>query len=143
MKRDNYILVGIISLISLIFFIMNQRLPEKARVYPNFILGLMVFLIILLIIETKTNKSLQGSSNLFENFEKKQFLIVFISAVSYIVLLDIVGYFTTTVVYILSTLIMLKVDKSKSAFITIGFTAFIYVIFSMLLKVPLPKGLII
>lgn len=145
MKRDNYILAGILSAITVVFFILTLKLPDKARTYPLFILGLLTFLIIVFLIDTniRAKKESGKSEPLFKDFQKKQFTIVFSSAATYVILMDVLGYFTSTMIYIVFCLVALKVKRSKSMLITLGFSAFIYLVFVYLLKVPLPKGFLV
>lgn len=142
MKRDNYILAGILSAMTVLFFIMTLRLPDKARTYPLFILGLLTFLIIIFLIDTNIRAKKEGGNTepLFKDFQKKQFAVIFVSAAAYVILMDVLGYFASTIAYIVFCLIALKVEKRKSVIITLGFSAFIYLVFVYLLKVPLPKG---
>ena len=110
-------------------------------------LGLMVFLTLLLAINTflikpknseEDKEEDQFKGNLYGQF----FLIMALSAV-YVILIDIIGFFVTTAIYLFVTMVTLKSNIKWSIVVSILFPVFLYLIFVSFLKVPVPKGFLL
>lgn len=142
MRKVDLLLGFILVAISGIFYFMISKLPSKATLYPIFVTSLLLFLTLIHLAITYFNKT-DEESNAFKGLELKQLLFVLGTSGLYVAMITLVGYITSTIIYILATLLGLKVSKKNSALISVGFAAFIYVLFKILLKVPLPKGFII
>ena len=129
------------------YFLLIKQLPPKAARYPYFVLGLMVFLTLLLAINTflikpknseEDKEEDQFKGNLYGQF----FLIMALSAV-YVILIDIIGFFVTTAIYLFVTMVTLKSSIKWSIVVSILFPVFLYLIFVSFLKVPVPKGFLL
>src|SRR5699024_4404694 len=125
-------------LIAGIFFINTFKLPEDTQVYPRFMLGIMTTLAILLIIKSFIKSEDQSWKDLFGHIQWKRFLYVFIFSLLYLVLINKVGFFITTVGYLLIMMIFLKGSRSLILISIPSFTLLLYLIFRVFLKVPLP-----
>ena len=145
-KYDKFLTIGLFILEAFYFFLIKQ-LPEKAARYPLFVLGLMVFLTLLLAINTfiikpknaeEDKEEDQFKGNLYGQF----FLIMALSAV-YVILIDIIGFFVTTAIYLFVTMVTLKSSIKWSIVVSILFPVFLYLIFVSFLKVPVPKGFLL
>lgn len=83
------------------------------------------------------------SEEKFEPINYRQAIIFTIMIAAYIFLLEPIGYFIITPIYIVSTYIFLNATKVRNiVFISIGFTAFVYFLFVVFLKLPIPMGLL-
>lgn len=143
MKKLDLILGGVLVGISLIFYLMISKLPTNATLYPIFVTTLLLALTLIHIFTTYRHKDDEEESQVFKDLELKQLLFVVGTSGLYVVMINIVGYITSTFIYILGVLFGLKVNKKISILVSIGFSAFIYILFKVLLRVPLPKGFII
>lgn len=142
MRKVDLLLGFILLAICGVFYFMISRLPEKAILYPIFVTSLLLFLTIIHLLITYFKKS-DEESTAFKDLEIKQLFFVLGLSGLYVAMINIVGYITSTLLYVLATLFGLKVKKSVSVAISIGFAIFIYVLFKILLRVPLPKGFLI
>ena len=145
-KYDKFLTIGLFILEAFYFFLIKQ-LPEKAARYPLFVLGLMVFLTLLLAINTfiikpknaeEDKEEDQFKGNLYGQF----FLIMALSAI-YVILIDIIGFFVTTAIYLFVTMVALKSSVKWSIVVSILFPIFLYLIFVSFLKVPVPRGFLL
>ena len=145
-KYDKFLTIGLFIL-EAFYFLLIKQLPPKAARYPYFVLGLMVFLTLLLAINTfiikpknaeEDKEEDQFKGNLYGQF----FLIMALSAV-YVVLIDIIGFFVTTAIYLFVTMVTLKSNIKWSIVVSILFPVFLYLIFVSFLKVPVPKGFLL
>ena len=144
-KYDKFLTIGLFIL-EAFYFILIKQLPPKAARYPYFVLGLMVFLTLLLAINTflikpkntEDKEEDQFKGNLYGQF----FLIMALSAV-YVILIDIIGFFVTTAIYLFVTMVILKSNIKWSIVVSILFPIFLYLVFVSFLKVPVPRGFLL
>ena len=144
-KYDKFLTIGLFIL-EAFYFILIKQLPPKAARYPYFVLGLMVFLTLLLAINTflikpkntEDKEEDQFKGNLYGQF----FLIMALSAV-YVILIDIIGFFVTTAIYLFVTMVILKSNIKWNIVVSIVFPIFLYLVFVLFLKVPVPRGFLL
>ncbi|WP_427169158.1 tripartite tricarboxylate transporter TctB family protein [Fusobacterium nucleatum] len=143
-KYDKFLTIGLFIL-EAFYFLLIKQLPPKAARYPYFVLGLMVFLTLLLAINTfiVKPKNVEDEEDQFKgNLYSQFFLIIALSAV-YVILIDIIGFFVTTAVYLFVTMLALKSNIKWSIVVSILFPIFLYLIFVSFLKVPVPRGFLL
>ena len=145
-KYDKFLTIGLFIL-EAFYFLLIKQLPPKAARYPYFVLGLMVFLTLLLAINTfiikpKNAEEDKGEDQFKGNLYGQCFLIMALSAV-YVILIDIIGFFVTTAIYLFVTMVTLKSNIKWSIVVSILFPVFLYLIFVSFLKVPVPKGFLL
>ena len=145
-KYDKFLTIGLFIL-EAFYFLLIKQLPPKAARYPYFVLGLMVFLTLLLAINTFLIKPKNTEENKEEdqfkgNLYGQFFLVIALSAV-YVILIDIIGFFVTTAIYLFVTMLALKSNIKWSIVVSILFPIFLYLIFVSFLKVPVPKGFLL
>lgn len=142
MRKMDLILGVIMIAISGTFYFMISKLPKNATLYPIFVTTLLLFLTLIHLFLTYRKKD-DNESNVFKDLELKQLLFVLGTSGLYVFMINIAGYITSTFIYVLGVLFGLKVNKKVSLLVSIGFSAFIYILFKILLRVPLPRGFII
>lgn len=142
MRKLDLILGYILLAICFAFYFMISKLPDKATLYPLFVTSILLFLTLIHLIVTYRNKS-REESNAFKGLYLKQLFFVLGISGLYIAMINILGYVVSTVLYILISLIVLKTEKVKSIMLSAGTAAFIFILFKILLRVPLPKGFLI
>ena len=145
-KYDKFLTIGLFIL-EVFYFLLIKQLPPKAARYPYFVLGLMVFLTLLLAINTFIIKPKNTEENKEEdqfkgNLYGQFFLVIALSAI-YVILIDIIGFFVTTAVYLFVTMLALKSNIKWSIIVSILFPIFLYLIFVSFLKVPVPRGFLL
>ena len=145
-KYDKFLTIGLFIL-EAFYFLLIKQLPPKAARYPYFVLGLMVFLTLLLAIHTFLIKPKNTEENKEEdqfkgNLYGQFFLVIALSAV-YVILIDIIGFFVTTAVYLFVTMLALKSNIKWSIIVSILFPIFLYLVFVSFLKVPVPRGFLL
>ena len=145
-KYDKFLTIGLFIL-EAFYFILIKQLPAKAARYPYFVLGLMVFLTLLLAINTFLIKPKNTEENKEEdqfkgNLYGQFFLVIALSTV-YVILIDIIGFFVTTAIYLFVTMVILKSNIKWSIVVSIVFSIFLYLVFVSFLKVPVPRGFLL
>ena len=142
-KYDRFLTIGLFVLEAFYFFLIKQ-LPPKAARYPEFVLSLMLFLTILLAINTFIikPKNVEEEDKFKGNLFKQFFFVIAISVV-YVILIDIIGFFVSTAIYLFVTMVALKSNVKWSIVVSILFPLFLYLVFVSFLKVPVPRGFLI
>lgn len=142
-KYDKILTIGLL-IIEVFYFILIKQLPERAARYPYFVLGLLVFLTVILAIDAFFIKAKsEVKEEKFKDIKLGQFFFIILASAAYIALIEIVGFFSTTVVYLLVVMLGLKNSVKWSIITSIVFPIFIYLIFVSFLRVPVPRGFLI
>ena len=144
-KYDKFLTIGLFIFEAFYFYLIKQ-LPEKAARYPFFVLGLMVFLTLLLAINTfiiKPKNEAEKEEDQFKGLLYEQFFLIIVLSAVYIVLIDIIGFFVTTALYFFVTMLALKSNIKWSIVVSIVFPIFLYLVFVSFLKVPIPSGFLL
>ena len=143
-KYDKFLTIGLFIL-EAFYFLLIKQLPPKAARYPYFVLGLMVFLTLLLAINTFIikPKNTEEEEDKFKGNLYGQFFFVIVLSAVYVVLIDIIGFFVTTAIYLFVTMVILKSNFKWSIVVSIVFPIFLYLVFVSFLKVPVPRGFLL
>ncbi len=146
MKKYDKFLTIALFVIEVFYFYMIKQLPEKAARYPFFVLSILVVLTIILGIKSfllNNKNSKEEDDGIFKNIEFVQFFEVIGISALYIFLIDIIGFFSITILYLLIIMLLLKSSLKWSIFTSIVFSIFLYLVFVGFLKVPIPRGFLI
>lgn len=128
-------------LFGLIFLYETTKLPVDSQSYPRFMIGIMMVLALLVIIRSFMRSSVKKTwGELFEGVEWKRLLFVLLGSLGYLFLVNVLGFFVTTIIYLLITMIVLKANRLTILISIPVFTLVLYLIFRVFLKVPLPTG---
>lgn len=141
-KKGSLLLCAIFLMISTVYAYSLKSLSAEDAMYPKFVTYMLLGLTIMLILEVLLSKGEEFKVKLFEEFAASQFFTVFIVGISYIALINILGYFISTLLFMIITLTLLKNKKKISIIVTLVFCAFLFVIFKLFLGVPVPTGVI-
>jgi len=140
MKIKDQIVSIIIFILSITGYLMARNFPAGPDIFPKSIcIGMIVLSFFLMLFST------MGLSKEKKEDKKKyyfQVLLVVIISLMYYFLIEPVGYFIITPVYLAAVSYALKYRKIKIIiFYPIIVTAFLFLTFRVFLKVPLPMGL--
>ena len=82
--------------------------------------------------------------NIFSWEENKLPLLGYALIVVYILLIDVLGFFVSTTIFMVGYMLFLKMRKPLTLMlVTLGVDVFVYFLFVMQLKLNLPSGLLI
>lgn len=138
--------------LSVCLFPMTLSFPDTAGIFPQFILVVLFILGIYTLFhgvkETKAERKLieegQEVKQLFGWKENKLLMLGYVLIVAYILLIDVLGFFTSTTIFMVGYMFFLKMRKPLTLIlVTVGVDCFIYFLFVMQLKLSLPSGLLI
>jgi len=145
MQKTDYYLSAAIYVLGFAYIGMVSQMSKAAATYPLFVGVLLMVLntVFLIKVYISRRKNKPEEEKLFNDFKAKQFFTVFITCISYIFTMGILGFYTSTIVYLIVTLGLLGVKKKWILVSTVVFCGVIYMAFSVLLRVPLPTGYLI
>lgn len=142
---------------ALIFYMNSFRLRESAAKLPRILMLLILLLTLGMIAEAywkathasrkkrriderSEEDEVKDETPLIINYKKAVVFGLIIAA--YIFLLKPIGYFIITPVFIVGTYMFLKATSIRNMLIiAAGFTIFVYILFVVFLKIPIPMGL--
>lgn len=146
MKKSDLSVIAVIYVITLVFFISTLAFPSDAQIYPMIVMAILTLLNTLYLIKcvmkyAKVKKITNDYPIIFESFQHKQFFIVLGLCILYIILISLLGFYSATFLYMLGTMVFLKVSKKPLIITLVCFMAMVYATFTLFLNVPLPAGI--
>lgn len=152
MTRSDIGVIAIIYATCFLFCYLTLQFKPAAQIYPLCIIGGLALLNTLYLLKRlwegfkARRDGLKMLTNdlpqIFQGFQARQFFFVATACIAYLFLLRWLGFYLAGFIYLGGVMAWLKV-KPLQAIITIGVLGgMIYYVFSILLHVPLPKGII-
>lgn len=153
MTRSDIGVIAIIYATCLLFFYMTLKLKSAAQIYPLCLIGGLAILntlylgrCLLRLSKEKASNSGKGILNdlpeVFKGFQAAQFFFVVGACVLYMVLLHYIGFYLAGLIFLLAVMWKLNV-KPLAMGLTVAFLGcLVYAVFTLFLKVPLPKGVL-
>ncbi|HHY59001.1 MAG TPA: tripartite tricarboxylate transporter TctB family protein [Clostridia bacterium] len=142
--KPDMIFLLLLMLISVPLYMQSRQFPMGADVFPKLLLVVILILSVYEFVRLLGSKEQDQEQAARKGWQEKYNpVVVFAFCVIYAVCIKIIGFFTSTVVFVAATMWYLGVREIKTYVISIaGIGLFIYLLFVMQLKVPLPKGLL-
>ncbi len=146
MKKSDIYLVTIMYAIIAAFFYMTMQLKVDARIYPLMVMAIFFILVTMHLIKccieySKTKVIENDIPVLFADMVPKQFVGIIILSFLFVIFINILGFYPSAIIYLISVLAFLKVPRKQIAITTVFFAVLIYGVFTMFLNVPLPTGM--
>lgn len=131
---------GILAFIGLYFFIEASKFTEQASTFPKIVLGTFIMLSLMLVVEGLVkSKKLNMHSDAIKFEEIKIPLVIFTFITLYVIALNLIGFYISTLIFIPSIMLFYKQRKKIIiACSTIGVVLFIHLLFVVQLKLMLP-----
>lgn len=146
MKKTDIGVVGFMYAVCAFFYVYSFDLKKGSETYPLFtialLFGLTTLYLINMIIAAKKHGVESGVSEVFDGFQPKQFFVSLVLTIVYFLMMKYLGFFVSTTVFMLVTLIYLKVPMLHTAIAIVAVDVLIYLAFVEFLGVRLPKGLL-
>jgi hypothetical protein len=132
--------------LSLLFIIQSFKLPDSAALMPRILAVLIMLLAGIMVFQglaarRRMVKAGQKESIPVINVPLVTLFLLFI--VGYVALIEVLGYFIATPLFIIGTYMFLNAMKLRNAiFVAAGFCALVYGVFVTVLHLPVPLGLL-
>lgn len=145
--RVKYLLLGFIVFVAVLFYYQSLKLPKAGYQLPRLLSGIILVLVLFDIVATVWHRipearAAEKKNPLKTTNQDIKKLVFFVLLTSlYIFLIQSVGYFIMTPIYLCITFAVLKSMKLRTnILVTVGFTLFVYVLFVKFLNLPVPMG---
>lgn len=145
MKKSDFSVVAIIYAVGFAFMWMTLELPEAAQTYPMVLIAALLvintcYLIHQLLNYQKTRVIENDVAKTFNGFLPLQYFGVVICCVAYLLLMEVTGYYLTTLLYLVGSMLFLRVPRLHILITVVSLALMTWVVFTWFLKVPLPVG---
>lgn len=133
-----------IFIFTIIYFLLGINYPLAARIFPNILTILLLIFSIIMILQgfniIASPKQLKSRINKREIFF---LLIIAIVLILYVILMNFVGFIPVTIIFLMSGMWYLGYRIWwKNILISILGVIFIYYVFTQIMYVPLPSGIV-
>lgn len=153
MTRSDIGVIAIIYATCLLFFYMTLQLKAAAQIYPLCLISGLAILNTLYLVRcwlrmAKTGRRsgsysiINDFSEIFSGFQPRQFIFVATACIAYMFLLHWLGFYLAGAIYLIAVMLYLKVKPVQLTVTVIFLGVLVYGVFSLFLKVPLPKGIL-
>lgn len=146
MQKTDIGVIAVMYAICALFFYMNSQLKPESQTYPNFTIGLLFGLttlyLVQMLVKAKKNGVESGMDQVFDGFQAKQFFICFALVVIYLVMMYYIGFYVSTIAFMIVTLLYLRVPMKHLLISVVSVNLLCYLAFSLFLGVKMPTGLL-
>ena len=147
MKKTDIGVVVFMYAVCAYWYYGTTQLKESSRTYPYFtvalLFGLTTLYLLQMLVAAKKHGVESGVSEVFKDFQPKQFFVCLACVIVYVVLVSTVGFFVSTVVFMVAVMLYLKVPVLHMSIAVVVLTVLIYFAFVRFLGVKLPTGILI
>ena len=147
MKKTDIGVVAFMYAVCAFFYVYSFDLSESSKSYPLFtialLFGLTTLYLVQMILAAKKHGVESGADSVFAGFLPKQFILSVVLTLAYVFLVDVLGFFTATTLFMIASFVYLKVPVLHSVIALVAMDLLIYLAFVLFLGVRLPTGLLI
>ena len=147
MKKTDIGVVAFMYAVCAFFYVYSFDLSESSKSYPLFtialLFGLTTLYLVQMILAAKKYGVESGADSVFAGFLPKQFILSVVLTLAYVFLVDVLGFFTATTLFMIASFVYLKVPVLHSVIALVSMDLLIYLAFVLFLGVRLPAGILI
>lgn len=143
MRTDTLVAVLLMGL-SAVFYKLSMDLTEGGDIFPKLLSIVTAGLsLVLLIMDLRKARAESGSEKESGGPKTLRPYVTFVLAVLYVVAVITIGFFVSTVAFMVVMMLYLGVRKIPNYLLAVAFVvAFYFFLFDKFLHVPLPRGLL-
>lgn len=151
--RKEWISIALMVASALVFYYLMRDYEHNARLFPQMMVAIMLCLAGCKAVgELLRAKSLQATSKAdapAEKYPLPRVAFVLAAMVVYILVLEDLGFYTSAFLFFFIVTLVIQPFKHTAKIVAVrfatcfGFILFLYLLFGLLLKVQLPKGILI
>lgn len=146
MTRSDIGIIAIIYATCLLFLCMTLQLKAAAQIYPLCLIGGLALLntlyLVRCLLRLRGARLLNDLPQVFSGFFAGQFFFVVIASVLYVAVMHWIGFYPAGLLYMLAVMLRLRVPPLHMALTLATLGILIYAVFTLFLKVPLPRGVL-
>ncbi len=146
MKKTDIGVVAFMYAVCAFFYVYSFKLSASSKTYPTFtialLFGLTTLYLVQMIIAARKFGVESGADEVFAGFKPMQFFVSLALTVVYFFMMKYIGFFTATIVFMIASLLYLKVRPVPMIITVVAMNLLIYLAFVKFLGVRLPSGLL-
>ena len=146
MKKTDIGVVAFMYAVCAFFYVYSFKLSASSKTYPMFtialLFGLTTLYLVQMIIAARKFGVESGADEVFAGFKPMQFFVSLARTVVYFFMMKYIGFFTATIVFMIVSLLYLKVRPVPMIITVAAMNLLIYLAFVKFLGVRLPSGLL-
>ena len=146
MKKTDIGVVAFMYAVCAFFYVYSFKLSASSKTYPMFtialLFGLTTLYLVQMIIAARKFGVESGADEVFAGFKPMQFFVSLALTVVYFFMMKYIGFFTATIVFMIASLLYLKVRPVPMVITVAAMNLLIYLAFVKFLGVRLPSGLL-
>ena len=132
--------------LSLLFIIQSFKLSSSAAMMPRLMAGLILLLSCIMVfqgIAARRRMIRDGRKEEIPVINVRVVMLFLCLIVAYVALIDVLGYFVVTPLFIIGSYLFLRATSLKAAILIAAvFCALVYGLFIRMLYLPVPQGLL-
>ncbi len=141
--RKDRLLSAVVAAISILLFLPTFRFPKSASYYPQGILILLILLCVPLWVYAKKEQTISIELAIRSFMTTRNLLYVIVSIILLISFMDLIGLYIELPLFVGFIMYRLGFRKKLPLLvIALGLTFLVYLLFSVMLKVQIPMGLL-
>ena len=149
MGKTDIVTGAVMLIFSMTVYILTLGFPGSESVvgglgpgfFPKMVAGGMMLMGVIVLVRGIVSRGKTDGIGL-KPADLKTPALLLVFTVIYIILTATLGFIIATPVFLIFTMIMWRVHWGKAILIGVGMTATLYFFFSMLLRLPLPTGIV-
>ena len=146
MKKTDIGVVAFMYAVCAFFYVYSFKLSASSKTYPMFtialLFGLTTLYLVQMIIAARKFGVESGADEVFAGFKPMQFFVSLALTVVYFFMMKYIGFFTATIVFMIASLLYLRVRPVPMIITVVAMNLLIYLAFVKFLGVRLPSGLL-
>ena len=146
MKKTDIGVVAFMYAVCAFFYVYSFKLSASSKTYPMFtialLFGLTTLYLVQMIIAARKFGVESGADEVFAGFKPMQFFVSLALTVVYFFMMKYTGFFTATIVFMIASLLYLRVRPVPMIITVVAMNLLIYLAFVKFLGVRLPSGLL-
>ncbi len=142
-----YFIAALVAIaLAVVFYFNTLKLQPAGYMLPRILIVVIILLSVAMMIEAyradkKKSQVDVDKSNEASEIDYKRVAVFVLLIAGYIFTIKPLGYFIVTPFYVILSYLYLKATKLRNIIlIAFGFTAFVYLLFVIFLKLPIPLG---
>ena len=142
-----FLIPGLVFVFGAVYFVQTDCLPFETVLFPHFLMWLMPILAALILLAEvrrkahrtdeadETEENPEGSTSLLAELKKPGLLLAM--CIGYVVVFSLTGFLVASIVFLVLTMILLRVHWLKSMVIATVFSLSLYLVFGVVFEVPI------
>lgn len=146
MKKTDIGIVVFMYAVCAFFYTHMLQLDANSQTYPRFtivlLFGLTTLYLLTMISNARKYGVESGVEEVFDGFQPLQFIVCLALVIAYLLMMNYIGFFVATIVFMIAVLLFLRVPIVHTAVAVIAINLLVYLAFVKFLGVKLPAGLL-